>query len=64
MSYCILDYKYSLANVEYNSKEYYKDRSVVHGRVSERILHLSLKNRGVYLKAGQYIGNLERVMPK
>jgi aarF domain-containing kinase len=25
---------------------------------------LSKKNRGIYLKLGQYLGNLEKVMPK
>jgi aarF domain-containing kinase len=32
--------------------------------VADRILRLSIENKGVYLKAGQYIGNLERVMPR
>lgn len=36
----------------------------IHNRVARRILFLSEINRGIYLKAGQYIGNLERIMPK
>ena len=38
VSLSVLDYKYSLAHIEYNTKEYYKDRSIVHSRVAERIL--------------------------
>jgi aarF domain-containing kinase len=35
----------------------------VHERVANRILQLSKDNRGIYLKLGQYLGNLERVVP-
>lgn len=48
----VLDYKYTLRNLEYNTKDYFKERSIVHDRVAKKILALSLKNRGVYLKAG------------
>ncbi|KAM3134993.1 hypothetical protein pb186bvf_012817 [Paramecium bursaria] len=58
------DYKYYLSQYEYNSDDYHRERAIVNKRVAERILHLSKQNKGVYLKAGQYIGNLERVMPK
>lgn len=36
----------------------------VHTICAKRVLHLSEVNRGVYLKLGQYIGNLERIMPR
>ena len=32
-------------------------------RVAKRILQLSKENRGIYLKLGQYLGNLDRVVP-
>lgn len=32
-------------------------------RVAESILELSKSNRGIYLKLGQYLGNLEKVVP-
>lgn len=32
-------------------------------RVAESILQLSKSNRGIYLKLGQYLGNLEKVVP-
>ena len=31
--------------------------------MANRILKLSKKNRGIYLKLGQYLGNLEKVVP-
>jgi len=61
---CIWDYYYTLQGYEYNSDEYHKIRSEIHSRSAKTILWLSEINRGIYLKAGQYIGNLERVMPK
>jgi len=32
-------------------------------RVAHDILELSTSNRGIYLKLGQYLGNLEKVVP-
>lgn len=32
-------------------------------RVANSILELSKSNRGIYLKLGQYLGNLEKVVP-
>jgi aarF domain-containing kinase len=32
--------------------------------VAKRILKLSEQNKGIYLKLGQYLGNLERVVPR
>lgn len=31
--------------------------------MAKRILELSQINKGIYLKLGQYLGNLDRVMP-
>jgi aarF domain-containing kinase len=31
--------------------------------VANRILEISKENKGIYLKLGQYIGNLEKVVP-
>jgi len=36
----------------------------IHYRVARRILKLSEQNKGIYLKLGQYLGNLERVVPR
>lgn len=36
----------------------------IHYRVAHRILQLSEDNKGIYFKLGQYLGNLERVVPK
>ena len=35
----------------------------MHLRVANRILKLSKENRGIYLKLGQYLGNLDKVVP-
>ena len=32
--------------------------------MANRILQLSRRNRGIYLKLGQYLGNLEKVVPR
>ena len=50
--------------MEYNSEEYHLARHEVHLRVADQILALSRQNRGIYLKLGQYLGNLERVVPR
>lgn len=57
------DYQKSLDGIPYNSQEYHEARHQVHFRVANRILKLSKDNRGIYLKLGQYLGNLERVVP-
>lgn len=55
---------YGLKGLNTSQEEYYNQRSIIHARCAQRILKLSLKNRGIYLKAGQYLGNLDRIMPK
>lgn len=60
----VIDYKYSLKGLDYTSEKYHTVRSEVHYRVAKRILSLSVRSRGIYFKAGQYLGNLDRIMPK
>ena len=60
----VFDYTYSLRNLEYTSEAYHAKRSEVHYRVAKRILALSVRSRGIYFKAGQYLGNLDRIMPR
>ena len=59
----VLDYMYSLRGMEYDSEEYHKARSSAHTRTANKIYRLSVRNRGIYFKVGQYIGNLERIIP-
>lgn len=59
-----LDYTYNLRGIEFGSDEYFEKRKEIHTRCANRILSLSVKNKGIYLKFGQYIGNLERIAPK
>lgn len=63
-SQCIADYMYNLRGVETGSDEYFEIRKQIHTRCAKRIYKVSVKNRGIYYKAGQYLGNLERIMPK
>ena len=59
-----VDYSYNLRNLDYGTDEYYDRRREIHTRCAKRILSLSTRNKGIYLKFGQYIGNLERIAPK
>ncbi|CAG9316228.1 unnamed protein product [Blepharisma stoltei] len=60
----VWDYYYNLRGLEYVSPEYHEARSKIHYRVANRILSLSVSSRGIYFKAGQYLGSLERIMPR
>lgn len=62
--YSVYDYYTSLQGQDYKNDEYYVIRSKCHRRTAERILWLSITNRGVYFKGGQYIGNLDKIVPK
>lgn len=59
-----LDYVYGLRGYDSSTDEYYEKRKEIHTRSAKRILSLSIRNKGIYLKFGQYIGNLERIAPK
>ncbi|KAL4493015.1 hypothetical protein ABPG72_020794 [Tetrahymena utriculariae] len=60
----IYAYQTGFGDLVYNTDEYITRREEIHTEVAKKILELSLVNRGIYLKAGQYLGNLERIMPK
>lgn len=64
MALSAYDYISGLKDLNEETDEYYAERAQIHTKVANRILDLSLSNKGIYLKAGQYIGNLERVAPK
>jgi aarF domain-containing kinase len=62
----LISYNYinGLKGLESNSEEYLRVQSEIHTKSAERILALSRQNLGIYLKLGQYVGNLERMLPK
>ena len=62
--YSVYDYHVSLKGLDYKTDEYYKVRSICHQRSAERILWLSKTCRGIYFKGGQYIGNLDKIVPQ
>ena len=57
-------YRSRLRCLAYPSEEYTRERAKVHTEVAEKILFLAESNRGVYLKAGQYISTLENIVPR
>ena len=59
-----IDYTWGLRGIEFPSDDYFEKRKEIHTRCANRILALSISNKGIYLKFGQYIGNLERIAPK
>ena len=64
MGLCVRDYISSLKGLEYPSQAYVDARSECHKRSAKRILFLANHCGGVYFKAGQYIGTLEKIAPK
>lgn len=61
---CVYDYISTLKTLEYPSEEYLEARKGCHERSAEKILYLATTCGGIYFKAGQYLGTLERIVPK
>ncbi|XP_060185841.1 uncharacterized protein LOC132615297 isoform X1 [Lycium barbarum] len=57
----IIDYKYSLYNFNPNTNEYRLALSEVHFRSAKRILTMCDVNRGIYIKAGQFVASIRQV---
>ncbi|XP_042500929.1 aarF domain-containing protein kinase 1 isoform X1 [Macadamia integrifolia] len=57
----IVDYKYSLHGLPWESEEYRRTLSEVHLRSAKRILKLCEANKGFYVKAGQFVAALRQV---
>ena len=64
ISFWILDYIVTLHGLEYGTYEYFQTQAQLNRRVANRLLNLFVKNRGIYIKAGQYIGSLDSIAPK
>lgn len=60
----VYDYVNTLKPLEYPSDEYMEARKGCHERSAEKMLYLATHCGGIYFKAGQYIGTLERIVPK
>ena len=61
---CVYDYIATLRSLEYPTKEYLEARRGCHQRSADKILYLSQRCGGIYFKAGQYIGTLDKIVPK
>lgn len=64
LAFCIFDYAYTLNGLKYGTPEYFKVQSTLNTRIAQRMLKMFIKNRGIYIKAGQYIGSLDNIAPK
>ncbi|CAI2365922.1 unnamed protein product [Moneuplotes crassus] len=60
----IYDYYKSLNMHPYPSEQHDKEKDQCHERVAYKLLSLCVKNRGIYLKLGQYIGSLDTIAPR
>jgi aarF domain-containing kinase len=60
-----LIYKSNLYYKEWDksSKEYFQEKKKVHKLAAEKLLELCCKNKGTYIKIGQYIASLEYLVP-
>ncbi len=59
----ILDYKWSLWNLERDTEQFQTAQHLVHERSAQRLLHLAMKNRGVFIKAAQFVASLNHILP-
>ena len=64
VGYSCYEYMTQLKGLEYNSEAYVQKRKEIHVRVADRIHYMSNKCGGIYFKGGQYLGTLERIIPK
>ena len=60
---CVIDYSRSLKGLDYHTDQYKEVRKGCHERSAAKILWLSQTCGGIYLKAGQYFGSLDRMVP-
>ena len=61
---CVYDYIRTLRPLEYPTKEYLEARKGCHERSAQKVLYLATNCGGIYFKAGQYLGTLEKIVPK
>jgi predicted unusual protein kinase regulating ubiquinone biosynthesis (AarF/ABC1/UbiB family) len=60
--YCLPDYMSSLYGISEGSVEMENARHEVHLRNAERLKNLCFKNGGIYIKLGQHIGQLVKLI--
>ncbi|XP_078444671.1 uncharacterized protein LOC144713832 isoform X2 [Wolffia australiana] len=61
IAFVAVDYKLSLWGVERSSAEYRNKLEEIHLRSAQRLLKLCEKNKGFYVKAGQFVSSLRQV---
>ncbi|WCJ25145.1 AarF domain-containing protein kinase 1 [Euphorbia peplus] len=61
IAFTVADYKYSLRTLPADSDQYRLQLSEVHLRSAKRMLKLCETNKGLYVKAGQYVAAMRQV---
>ena len=64
VTYSVYDYINGLKGLEYGTEEYRQKQKEIHQIVAARLYYMSNTCGGIYFKAGQYIGTLDRMAPK
>ncbi|XP_020274173.1 putative ABC1 protein At2g40090 isoform X2 [Asparagus officinalis] len=59
-----LDYEYSMWGFQEGTIEWSKAKHQVHSRCARRIQELCFRNGGIYIKLGQYISQLDYIVPQ
>ncbi|WAR18693.1 ADCK1-like protein [Mya arenaria] len=60
----VVDYKWSLRNIDPNSKEYQNTKSEVHTRSAVRLRNMCCANGGAFIKVGQHLATLDYLLPE
>ncbi|KAL4237932.1 putative aarF domain-containing protein kinase 1 [Mactra antiquata] len=60
----VVDYRWSLRNLESGSEEYNTMLSTVHERSAIKLKNMCCKNGGAFIKVGQHLGTLDYLLPK
>lgn len=63
VTYSCYDYMHGLKGLEYGTEEYRTKQREIHVIVAARLKYMSNHCGGIYFKAGQYIGTLDRMAP-
>ncbi|XP_052276490.1 aarF domain-containing protein kinase 1-like isoform X1 [Dreissena polymorpha] len=60
----VVDYKWSLRNLEPGTEQYLKLKSEVHTRSAEHLRNLCFVNGGAFIKVGQHLATLDYLLPQ
>lgn len=58
------DYEYSMWGLKEGTTEWSRAKHEVHNRCAQRVQELCFRNGGIYIKLGQYISQLDYIVPQ